>query len=72
MVRFGSIRISGPLSVEHISDVGSGMGPGCLVRVLDFGSVSPGLNLPILTYFNIFQPISTHFNKKIPISTDFN
>ena len=33
MVRFGSIRISGPLSGEHISSVGSGMGPGRSVRV---------------------------------------
>ena len=33
MVRFGLIRVSGPLSDEHISDVGSNMGPGHSVRV---------------------------------------
>ena len=33
MVRVGSIRVSGPLSGEHISGVGSGMGPGRSVRV---------------------------------------
>jgi len=33
MVRFGSIRVSGPLSAEHISGVGSGMGLGRSVRV---------------------------------------
>ena len=43
MVRFGSIRVSGPLSGEHISGVGSGMGPGRSVRVSGLGSVLPGL-----------------------------
>ena len=43
MVRFGSIRVSGPLSREHISDVGSGMDPGRSVQVSDLGSVLPGL-----------------------------
>ena len=33
MVRFGSIRVSGPLSDEHISGVKSGMGQGSSVRV---------------------------------------
>ena len=42
MVRFGSIRVSSPFSEEHISDVGSGMGPGCLVRVSGLKSVLPG------------------------------
>ena len=31
MVRFGSLRISGSLSGEHISDVGSDVGVGHLV-----------------------------------------
>ena len=44
MVRFGSIRVSGPLSGEHISGVGSGMGLGHSVRVLGLGSVLPGLH----------------------------
>jgi len=39
MVRFGSIRISGPLSGEHISGVGSDMGPGRSIRILGLGSV---------------------------------
>ena len=33
IVRVRSIRVSGPLSGEHISGVGSGMGPGHSVRV---------------------------------------
>ena len=33
MVRVGSIRVSGPLSGEHTSGVGSGMDPGHSVRV---------------------------------------
>ena len=33
MVRFGSIRISSPLSGKHISGVKSGMGPGRSVRI---------------------------------------
>ena len=33
MVWFGSIRVSGLLSGEHISSVGSRMGPGRYVRV---------------------------------------
>ena len=45
MVRVGSIRVSGPLSGEHISGVGSGMGPGHSVRVSGLGSVLPGLVL---------------------------
>ena len=50
MVRFGSIRVSGPLSGEHISGVGSGMGPGrTAVRVSGLGSVLPGLH----TYISI-------------------
>ena len=43
MVRFGSIRVSGPLSGEHILGVGSGMGPDCSVRVSGIESVLPGL-----------------------------
>ena len=43
MVRVGSIWVSGPLSGEHISGVGSGMGPGSSVRVSDLESVLPGL-----------------------------
>ena len=43
MVRFGSIGVSGPLPDEHISGVGSGMGPGRSVRVSGLGSVLPGL-----------------------------
>ena len=42
-VWFGSIRVSGLLSGEHISGVGSGMGPGRSVRVSGLGSVLPGL-----------------------------
>ena len=34
MAWFGSIRVSGPLPGEHILGVGSGMGPGRLVRIL--------------------------------------
>ena len=45
MVRFGSIRVSGPLSGEPISGVGSGMGTGHSVRVSGLGSVLPGLVL---------------------------
>ena len=48
---FGSIRVSGPLSGEHISGVESGMGPGHSVRVSDLGSVLPDLlidTIPIL------------------------
>ena len=43
MVRVGSIRVSGPVSGEHISGVGSGMGPGHSVRVSGLGSVLPSL-----------------------------
>ena len=43
MVRFGPIRVSGPLSDEHISGVGSGMGPGRSVRISGLGSILPGL-----------------------------
>ena len=43
MVRVGSIRVSGPLSGEHTSRVGSGPGPGHSVRVSGLGSVLPGL-----------------------------
>ena len=43
MVRFGSIRVSGPLSGDHISGVGSGMDPDRSVRVSGLGSVLPGL-----------------------------
>ena len=45
MVRVGSIWVSGPLSGEHISGVGSGMGPGHSVRVSGLGSVLPGLTV---------------------------
>ena len=45
MVRFGSIRISGPLLGEHNSGVGSGMGPGHSVWVSGLGSVLPSLVL---------------------------
>jgi len=44
MVRFGSIRVSGPLSGEHISGVGSGMGSGRSVRISGLWSVLSGLN----------------------------
>jgi len=50
MVRFGSIRVSGPLSGEHISGGGSSMDPGLSVRVSGLGSVLP--DLPTLTYSN--------------------
>jgi len=43
MAQLGSIRISGLLSGEHISGVGSGMHPSCSVRVSDLGLVLPGL-----------------------------
>jgi len=43
MVRFGSIRISGLLSGEHISEFGSDMGPGRSVRISGLGSVLPSL-----------------------------
>ena len=43
MVRFGSIRVSGPLSGEHISGIGSGIGPGRSVRVSNLESVLLGL-----------------------------
>ena len=43
MVRFGSIRISGPLSGEHVSNVGSGMGSGSSVQVSGLESVLPDL-----------------------------
>ena len=43
MVRFGSIPISGPVSGEHISGVGSSMSLGCSVWVLGLGLVLPGL-----------------------------
>ena len=47
MVRFGSIQISGPLSAEPISTIGSGMSLGHLVQVSGLGSVLPGLNRSI-------------------------
>jgi len=43
MVWFSSIRISGALSGEHISGVGSGMGLGRSVRTSGLGSVFSGL-----------------------------
>ena len=43
MIRFGSIRFSDPLSGEHISGIGSSMGPSHSVRVSGLGSVLPGL-----------------------------
>ena len=43
IIRFGSIRISGPLSGEHISAIGLDMGPHYSVRVSDLKSVLPGL-----------------------------
>lgn len=43
MVRFWSTRVSGLLSGEPISDVGSGMGLGHSVRVAGLGSILPGL-----------------------------
>jgi len=45
MVQFGSIRVSGSLSGEHISGVGSGMGLGRSVRISGPGSVLPGLSM---------------------------
>jgi len=45
MVRFGSIRVSGPFSGEHISGVRSGMGPDRSVRVSGLWSVLSGLLL---------------------------
>ena len=44
MVRFGSIRVSGPLSGEHISGVGSDMGLDRSVRILNLGSVLSDLD----------------------------
>lgn len=54
MVRFGSIRVSGPLSGEHISGVGWGMGPGRSVQVSGLRSVLPSLRsvLPSLVASN--------------------
>ena len=43
MIRFRSIKVSGPLSGEHIMGVGSGIGPGCLVQVSGLRSVLPSL-----------------------------
>jgi len=43
IVQFGSIRVSGPLSGEHISGVGSGVDPGRSVRISGLRSVLPGL-----------------------------
>jgi len=45
MTRFGSIRVSSKLLSEHISGVGSSMGPGRSVQISDLGSVLPGLSL---------------------------
>jgi len=47
IVRFGSIRILGPLSGENVSGVKSGMGPGRAVRVSDLGSVLVALPLEL-------------------------
>ena len=44
MVRVGSIWVSGPLSGEHISGVGSGMDPDRSVQISGLGSVLPGLS----------------------------
>ena len=41
MVRFGSIWVLGPFLGEHISGVGSGMGPGHSVRLLGPGQFCP-------------------------------
>ena len=43
MVRFGSIRVPGPLSGEHISGVGSGMSLNRSVQISGLRSVLPGL-----------------------------
>ena len=57
MVRVGSIRVSGPLSGEHIS----GMVPGHSVRVSGLGSILPGLSLAYLrntlslVYLSVFM-----------------
>ena len=53
MVWVGSIRVSGPLSGEHISGVGSSMDPGHSVRVSGIGSVLPGLITLISTTASI-------------------
>jgi len=45
MVRVGSIRISGPLSGEHILGVGSGMGPDRSIRLSSLGLVLLGLHV---------------------------
>jgi len=58
MVRFGSIRVSSALSGEHISSVGSGMGPGRSVRVSSLGSVLPGLPMTHHLSHETFQPIN--------------
>ena len=64
MVQFGSIRVSDPLSGEHISGVGSGMGPGCSVRVSGLGSVLPGL-LNIIATLNVKSMFKWYGNMKI-------
>ena len=49
MVRFGSIRVSGPLSGER----NSGMSPGRSVRVSGLASVLPGLLIMLLSLVRI-------------------
>ena len=44
MIRFESIRVSGPLSGEHISNDGSGIGSSHLVRVSGIELLLPGLH----------------------------
>jgi len=50
MVWFASIRVSGPLSSEHISDIGSDMGLGRSVQILSLRSV---LSCLILTFYRL-------------------
>ena len=45
--------MSGSLSGEHISSVGSGMGPGRSVRVSGLGSILPGLCLKLFMFMQV-------------------
>ena len=53
MVRFASIRASGPLSSEHNSGVDLGMDSGRSVRVSDLGLVLPSLYTVSYTHLTL-------------------
>ena len=59
MVRFGSIRVSGPLVGEHISSIWSDIGPDRSVQILNLESVLSDLGTRPLLSDNIFESTET-------------